>query len=436
MENEESRDKTSCCWKEQKGIDLVTYEEVDKQEEPIEEARNQQVTSSYVGTSTTLSSSFQDMLLKPELVSASREAGFEHPSEVQHLAIPAGMAGTDVICQAKSVMGKTTVFILVTLQMIKPKDGEVDTLVLVHTKKLAIKIAAEFARFAKYLKAANSVKIGVATGGVPFKVNRSMIEEEKPHILICTPGRLWHLMQEKVGNFTKVQRFIMDECDTMLLELKTRRQLLKSFRATPKTKQVMLFFETVSDEVKNLCHKFTKNAVEIYAYNKLTLEGLQQYYVKLSEAEKNMKLNYLLDTLEFNQLVIFVKSRQQASKVHSFLCKCAFPSTCVHGAMSQPQRSNFYRKLKNLEIRILVSTNLFGRTVDIGRFDIVINYDMPDNSDNYMRRVSQLGRNGSKGLVISFISSNDEQTFLFTIQSWFEFRLEPLPNEIDTKTYM
>jgi len=414
--------------------DLVEYEEVDGQEDLQEDAQVQEVKGSYAGAST---ASFQDMLLKTELMSAIRDAGFEHPSEVQHSAIPAAMTGTDVICQAKSGMGKTAVFVLATLQQIDPKDGEVDTLVVVHTRELAFQIAAEFTRFSKYLKATNGVKIGVVYGGVPFDDNKRMIDKEKPHVLIGTPGRLMHLVREKVANLDKVQRFIMDECDNMLLEIGMRRQLQEVFKATPKTKQVMLFSATISDEVKKLCCKFTKNAEEIYVDdNKLTLHGLQQYYVKLNEAEKNRKLNDLLDALEFNQVVIFVKSRQRASQLNTLLRKCAFPSECVHGSMSQTERLNIYQKFKNFKCRILVSTDLFGRGVDIEKVNIVINYDMPDDSDKYLHRVGRAGRFGTKGLGVSFISNNDEQTVLDSIQSRFEVKVEPLPNEVDTKTYL
>merc|ERR1712060_821436 len=237
-----------------------------------------------------------------------------------------------------------------------------------------------------------------------------------------------HLTWEKVANLEKVQRFIMDECDNMLLEIGMRRQLQEVFKATPKTKQVMLFSATISDEVKKLCCKFTKNAEEIYVDdNKLTLHGLQQYYVKLSD---------LLDALEFNQVVIFVKSRQRASQLNTPLRKCAFPSECVHGSMSQTERLNIYQKFKNFKCRILVSTDLFGRGVDIEKVNIVINYDMPDDSDKYLHRVGRAGRFGTKGLGVSFISNNDEQIVLDSIQSRFEVKVEPLPNEVDTKTYL
>lgn len=419
---------------EQADEDLVEYEEEPEgQEELQEEPQTQEIKGSYAGAST---ASFQDMLLKTELMSAIRDAGFEHPSEVQHRAIPVAMTGQDMICQAKSGMGKTAVFVLAALQQIDPKE-DVDTVVLVHTRELAFQICAEFTRFSKYLKASNGVKIGVVYGGVPFDDNRKMMQRDKPHILIGTPGRMMHMVREKVANLEKVQRFIMDECDNMLLEVKMRSQVQEVFKATPKAKQVMLFSATISEDVKKLCRKFTKNAEEIYVDDrKLTLHGLQQYYCDLSESEKNRKLNDLLDALEFNQVVIFVKSRQRASQLMTLLRKCAFPAVCVHGAMSQTERLSIYQKFKNFQCRILVSTDLFGRGVDIEKVNIVINYDMPDDSDKYLHRVGRAGRFGTKGLGVSFISTSDERTVLEQIQNRFEVKVEPLPNEVDTNTYL
>lgn len=264
--------------------ELVEYEDNDNQEEAPEDAAGAEIKGSYAGAST---ASFQDMLLKNELMSAIRDAGFEHPSEVQHNAIPAAMTGQDVICQAKSGMGKTAVFVLATLQQIDPKDGQVDTVVLVHTRELAFQIASEFTRFSKYLKSSNGVKIGVVYGGVPFEDDKTKLDKDKPHILIGTPGRMMHLVREDVVDLSKTQRFVLDECDNILCELKMRRQLQEVFKATPKTKQVMLFSATINEETKKLCRKFTKNAEEIYVDdNKLTLHGLQQYFVKLSGRRK------------------------------------------------------------------------------------------------------------------------------------------------------
>jgi len=415
--------------------ELVAYEDQEELQEETQEEANQDIKGSYSGVP---SASFQDMLLKEQLLAAIRDAGFEHPSEVQHRAIPAAMTGQDLICQAKSGMGKTAVFVLATLQQIEPEDGVIDTVVLCHTRELAFQISAEYQRFCKYLKSVNGVKIGVVFGGMPYEENKRMIENDKPHILVGTPGRMLHLLRPpSVIKLKQVKRFILDECDNMLNELQMRRQVQDIFKETPQEKQVMLFSATISPDVRTICRKFTKKAEEIFVDDKkLTLHGLQQYYVKLNENEKNRKLNELLDALEFNQVVIFVKSRVRAHQLDALLRKCAFPSETVHGDLTQKQRLDIYQKFKNFKCRILVSTDLFGRGVDIEKVNIVINYDMPPESDTYLHRVGRAGRFGTKGLGITFTSTADEQKVLDDIQSRFEVKIAPLPDEIDTSSYM
>merc|ERR1711982_32814 len=136
--------------------------------------------------------------------------------------------------------------------------------------------------------------------------------------------------------------------------------------------------------------------------SKLTLHGLLQYYVRLQEKEKNRKLNDLLDALEFNQVVIFVKSVQRATALDKLLVECSFPSIAIHSGLSQEERINRYKQFKEFQKRIMVSTDLFGRGIDIERVNIVINYDMSDSSDSYLHRVGRAGRFGTKGLALSF----------------------------------
>jgi len=143
-----------------------------------------------------------------------------------------------------------------------------------------------------------------------------------------------------------------------------------------------------------------------------------------------------LDALDFNQVVIFVKTKQRAMQLNRLLQECAFPSICIHSDMSQVERLDLFKKFKNYEHRILISTNLFGRGVDIERVNIVINYDMPQDSDEYLHRVGRAGRFGTKGLAITFISLNEEQAILDKIQERFKVKVTELPNEIQASTYM
>jgi len=190
--------------------------------------------------------------------------------------------------------------------------------------------------------------------------------------------------------------------------------------------------------------------LEVYidSDTKLTLHGLIQYYVKLSEKEKNRKLTDLLDSLEFNQVVIFVSKFQRAVELNRLLEECNFPTMCIHSKMKQPERIQMYNDFKDFKKRILVATDLFGRGIDIERVNIVINYDFPsarmkesaesksEASDQYLHRVGRAGRFGTKGLAISFIADQEDADQLAAVQSRFEVDIPVLPDQIDINSYM
>jgi len=417
--------------------ELDEYTELDQEEEPdANEESKTGAQGSYAGVQ---ACSFRDMLLKAELRRAIGDAGFEHPSEVQQNAIPFAMVGTDMIVQAKSGMGKTAVFVISTLQQIEvdpeTKNEKIDTLVLCHARELAYQISREFERFSKYLE---HVKCQVVYGGIPFKENKEALTKEMPHVLIGTPGRVLHLVNEKVIDLSGLKRFILDECDDLLENgLDMRRQVQDIFKSTPHEKQVMMFSATISAEAQKLCRKFSKKAEEIFVDDKkLTLHGLQQHFVKLEENGKIRKLTDLLDALDFNQVVVFVKTKQRAAALDKMLQKCYFPSICIHSDLKQKERLDRYKSFKNYEKRILVSTNLFGRGVDIERVNIVINFDMPLNENEYLHRVGRAGRFGTKGLAITFVTDSEDQDVLEKIQSKFEVKVTALPQEIDSASYM
>eukprot|EP00588_Corethron_pennatum_P007212 CAMPEP_0194298338 /NCGR_PEP_ID=MMETSP0169-20130528/60108_1 /TAXON_ID=218684 /ORGANISM="Corethron pennatum, Strain L29A3" /LENGTH=431 /DNA_ID=CAMNT_0039048313 /DNA_START=890 /DNA_END=2185 /DNA_ORIENTATION=- len=380
-------------------------------------------------------SGFRDFILKPECLRSVVDCGFEHPSEVQHECIPQAVLGMDIICQAKSGMGKTAVFVLATLHQLTPIDNEVSVLVLCHTRELAFQIAHEYERFSKYLP---DVKTAVFYGGVNIKLNRETLSNDCPHVVVGTPGRILGLAKEKTLKLDKIKHFVLDECDRVLESLDMRRDIQQIFMLTPHEKQVMMFSATLAKEIRPVCKKFCQDPMEIYVDDdtKLTLHGLQLYYIKLAEAEKNRKLNDLLDALEFNQVVIFVSKVARAKELNRLLQECNFPSICIHAAMSQQDRIEKYKSFKDFNARILVSTDLFGRGIDIERVNVVINYDFPDASDQFLHRVGRAGRFGTKGLAISFVSSAEDEDILSQIQSRFEVNIPELPDEIDVTSYM
>ncbi|KAK6119624.1 hypothetical protein DH2020_046647 [Rehmannia glutinosa] len=261
-------------------------------------------------------------------------------------------------------------------------------------------------KFSTYLP---DIKVAVFYGGVNIKIHKDLLKNECPHIVVGTPGRILALARDKDLSLRNVRHFILDECDKMLESLDMRRDVQEIFKMTPHDKQVMMFSATLSKEIRPVCKKFMQDPMEIYVDDeaKLTLHGLVQHYIKLSELEKNRKLNDLLDALDFNQ-------------VYPELWEC---------------RLTRYKGFKEGHKRILVATDLVGRGIDIERVNIVINYDMPDSADTYLHRVGRAGRFGTKGLAITFVSSASDSDVLNQVQERFEVDIKELPEQIDTSTY-
>ena len=161
-----------------------------------------------------------------------------------------------------------------------------------------------------------------------------------------------------------------------------------------------------------------------------------QHYITLAENEKNRKLNDLLDALEFNQVVIFVKSPRRCAELSKLLVECNFPSIYISGALKQEDRLARYKTFKEGHKRILVATDVLGRGIDIERVNIVINYDMTKEADSYLHRVGRAGRFGTKGLAITFIASDEDSEVLNNVQSRFEVEIKELPDQLDTSSYM
>lgn len=381
------------------------------------------------------SSGFRDFLLKPELLKAITDCAFEHPSEVQHECIPQAILGGDVICQAKSGMGKTAVFVLATLQQLQPVDGEVSIVVLCHARELAFQIAKEYERFSKYF---SGVRTSVFFGGMPIAKDKAVLKENPPHIVVGTPGRMLALVRDGSLKLNHVKHFVLDECDRMLKEVDMRADVQEIFKKTPHEKQVMMFSATLPDDVRPVCKKFMQNPMEIYIddQTKLTLHGLKQHYVKLKDNEKNRKLFELLDVLQFNQVVIFVSSVLRCKALHKLLVDQGFPALSMHRGMKQEERLSRYNKFKNFESRIMVATDLVGRGIDIERVNIVFNYDMPEDSDSYLHRVARAGRFGTKGMAITFVSTDTDADVLNSVQERFEVNISELPDTIDASAYM
>jgi len=412
-------------------VDLPDYD--DQGQEPIAE----ETTAGKEGvTHASMSSTgWNDFMLNPLLSRAISDCGFEHPSEVQHSVIPHAILGTDILCQAKSGMGKTAVFVISVIQQM-PEPKELECVVLANTRELSMQISKEFNRFVKYLP---SIKCRTVYGGVDIEAQIHMLKNENPNIVCGTPGRMMDLVDRKALNLSHVKHFIVDECDKILCEERIRSQMQKVFLATPKEKQVMMFTATLSDEMRETCKKYMHNPriFIIEDPNLIIPDGLKQYFFPIEEKQKNRKLIEILDGLEFNQCIIFVSTVQRAQVLDKLLRGINFPSICIHGAMETQERIKRFTEFKEGKSRVLVSTDLMGRGIDVEFVNVVVNYDMPSEADQYLHRVGRAGRFGTKGLAVSFVATQEDREVLDNVQKRFCVKIPVLPDisEIDSSWY-
>lgn len=377
---------------------------------------------------------FKDFFLRPELLRAIGEAGFEHPSEVQQEAIPFCILGNDLVCQAKSGMGKTAVFVLSILHQVDFDGDKPQCLILCHTRELAFQITKEFERLGKYFL---NLRTETLFGGVPVNQQREKLTQDPPHVVVGTPGRVLDLAKSGHLKLDKLRFFVLDECDKMLEQNDMREDVQEIFIKTKHNKQVCMFSATMTEDSRNICKKFMRSPMEIFIddQKKLTLHGLVQYYSQLAEKDKTKTLLSLLYKLNYNQTIIFCKSIERAKFLNEILMKMDLPSIAIHRKMSQEDRIEKYKEFKEFKKRILVATNIIARGIDIERVNVVFNYDMPEDTDTYLHRVGRAGRFGTKGLAITFVSTDEETKVLTDIQDRFAIKIPPLPETIDQTVY-
>ncbi|KAK1348267.1 DEAD/DEAH box helicase [Hamiltosporidium tvaerminnensis] len=368
---------------------------------------------------TTHTSFFKDFLLIDPLNKVLASINFEHPSEVQQQCIPRAILGADILCQAKSGSGKTAVFILSTLQQIQPIPKETSAIVIVHTHELAQQVYGEFLRFLKFFE---NVTVDCFHGGSDFRDDRLRLEIGQPNIFVGTPGRTLDLLTRRIVHFRHVKHFIIDEVDKCLEKDTMRFVIQRIFVKTPRNKQVMMFTATLNEDKKKLCLLFLNQPHEVYVgdESKLTLHGLKQLYLNVSEENKKQKLEQILDTRNYSQLVIFVEDKIKARNLNTYLKERGFPSIDIHSDIITEERKKRFLEFKSMKHRILITTDLMSRGIDIQDINIVINYDMPDCPETYLHRVGRAGRFETKGEAISFVSDSTDSVILNQVQSRFE----------------
>tara|TARA_B100000795_G_scaffold267335_1_gene251961 strand:- start:2298 stop:3467 length:1170 start_codon:yes stop_codon:yes gene_type:complete len=367
--------------------------------------------------------SFEDLDLKDNLLRGIYGMGFEKPSAIQQKAIKPFIEGHDLIAQAQSGTGKTATFAISILQKIDENLKETQSIVVAHTRELSNQIYNVFEGLSKYM----DVSLYQVTGGT--SVNR-MIDDlrRKPQILIGTPGRILDMMDKKCINVSTIKFITVDEADEMLSSgFVEQIKDLFSFVKNNKI-QVGLYSATMPKEFFDVTDKFMNKPMKILVKNEeLTLEGIKQFYINVERMEyKFDTLCDLYSVISIAQSIIYCNSKKLVDELTYKLRSKEFTVASIHSEMGQDERNDVVAKFRNGETRILLSTDLLSRGIDVQQVSIVINFDIPYSIDNYIHRIGRTGRFGRKGVAINLITYSDIRK-LHDIEKYYSTQIEELP---------
>ncbi|KAI9283489.1 ATP-dependent RNA helicase DHH1 [Umbelopsis sp. AD052] len=372
---------------------------------------------------------FEDYFLKRELLMGIFEAGFERPSPIQEEAIPIALTGRDILARAKNGTGKTAAFVIPTLEKINNKKSNIQALLLVPTRELALQTAQVCKNLGKHM----GIHVMVTTGGTTLK-DDIMRLGETVHVVVGTPGRILDLASKGVADFSSATTFVMDEADKLLSPEFSPivEQLISYF---PKDRQIMLFSATFPMIVKSFKDKFLVKPYEINLMDELTLRGVTQYYAFVEEKQKVHCLNTLFSKLQINQSIIFCNSTNRVELLAKKITELGYSCFYSHARMLQSHRNRVFHDFRNGVCRNLVCSDLLTRGIDIQAVNVVINFDFPKNAETYLHRIGRSGRYGHLGLAINLITYEDRFN-LYKIEQELGTEIQSIPPVIDKRLYV
>jgi translation initiation factor 4A len=370
-------------------------------------------------------SCFDDLNLKEDLLRGIFAYGFEKPSEIQQQAIKPIIMGRDVIGQARSGTGKTGTFGIGVLNQIDTSINVPQGLILAPTRELVEQITNVISQIGTFI----NVKVGGFIGG---KSTRDDIIKLKNgiHVAVGTPGRIYDMIEKKYLNVDNMKIFVMDEADEMLSK-GFIEQVQKIFVELDENVQVALFSATLTEEIKKIINLLMKNPIRIFIpLNEQTLDGIPQYYVKLEDCEKIEVIKDLYSSLSIGNTIIFCNSIRNVDMVASKLIANDYGVSTLHGNMSQIEREEKLKQLRVGATRILVTTDILARGIDIQQLSMVVNYDLPYEPETYIHRIGRCGRFGRKGIAINLVNSRDYDKIGY-IETHYETKIAELPNDLN-----
>ncbi|WP_224996433.1 DEAD/DEAH box helicase [Cesiribacter sp. SM1] len=363
---------------------------------------------------------FDDYPLAPEIKKSLAELGFKRPTDIQYKSIPPIVKGEDVLAIAQTGTGKTAAFAIPVLHMLheqKKKASREDgirCIIMVPTRELALQITEVFETLGKYTK----VKTYSIFGGVEQDPQISRLEKGFD-ILVATPGRMFDLVSQGHLKLHRIQILILDEADHML-DLGFLRDIQDLMHVIPRQRQTLFFSATINETIKKLAYSLVRNAIRIQISPKDPVAKNINHAVAFVEMDdKRFFLERVINENPDKKILVFVRTKVRAERVHKALERMNIRSMTIHGDKEQRDRLQVMQQFRSGEVKVLVATDVSARGIDIPGVDYVVNYDLPEQPENYVHRVGRTGRGTQKGQAVSFCST-EEKPLLEEIESYLD----------------
>lgn len=350
--------------------------------------------------------SFKELKLIPPILQAIDESGYRTPSPIQNKVIPLILSGKDVMAAAQTGTGKTAGFTLPLLQILargeKATSNQTRALILTPTRELAAQVNESVKTYNSHLALSHFVVFG----GV--KINPQLMRMRRGvDILVATPGRLLDLVEKNAVRFSSLEFLVLDEADRML-DMGFLPDIKKIISKLPKKRQNLLFSATFSEEIKELCSRLLNNPVSVsVSPANTTAKSVKQWLHPVDKKRKSALLSYLIGHHQWQQVLVFVRTKKGANKVSYDLQKSGINADAIHGDKSQGARTRVLKEFKEGNIQALVATDIAARGLDIELLPQVINLDLPHVAEDYVHRIGRTGRAGARGQAISLVSADE-----------------------------
>lgn len=370
--------------------------------------------------------SFDEMGLKEPLLRGIFAYGFERPSTIQGRAIVPVTEGLDIIAQSQSGTGKTGTFVISSLQRINEEEDGCQVIIISHTRELAYQTYDVCTNIGQYIK--NVVPV-VCVGGANIHDARNKLKTGA-NIVIGTPGRIIDMMERRFLKTDKVKLLILDEADEMLSP-GFENQVKDIVSGIPKESQICLFSATMPGAVMDLSEKFMNNPQKILIKNEeLTLEGIRQFYINVNE-DKHKFATFcdLYECISVSQSIVYVNTKRRADQLKEMLEDNNFTVSVMHSDMDSDERQDIMKQFRSGVTRILLTTDLLSRGIDVQQVSVVINYDIPNNKECYIHRIGRSGRFGRKGVAINFTTDRDYWK-VEELSRFYNTEIQSMPSDI------